>query len=64
MFFVEEQMMTHGYPAYTTSCAWLGYSDELLRQVGTAPGLLDGLSMKSTLSFLLIGTRPYSVLSF
>ena len=26
-------MLTEGYPAYTTSCAWLGYSDELLTQV-------------------------------
>lgn len=24
----------HGYPAYTTSCAWLGYSDDTLKQVG------------------------------
>uniref|UniRef100_A0A8C8SKH6 Mitochondrial enolase superfamily member 1 n=1 Tax=Pelusios castaneus TaxID=367368 RepID=A0A8C8SKH6_9SAUR len=23
----EEQMLKHGYPAYTTSCAWLGYPD-------------------------------------
>lgn len=26
-------MMREGYPAYTTSCAWLGYSDEQLTQV-------------------------------
>lgn len=31
--FAEEQMLTHGYPAYTTSCAWLGYSDQQLKQV-------------------------------
>uniref|UniRef100_A0A8C5ZAB1 Mitochondrial enolase superfamily member 1 n=1 Tax=Marmota marmota marmota TaxID=9994 RepID=A0A8C5ZAB1_MARMA len=30
----EEQMLMHGYPAYTTSCAWLGYSDDTLKQVG------------------------------
>uniref|UniRef100_A0A8C9PY84 Mitochondrial enolase superfamily member 1 n=1 Tax=Spermophilus dauricus TaxID=99837 RepID=A0A8C9PY84_SPEDA len=32
--FPEEQMLMHGYPAYTTSCAWLGYSDDTLKQVG------------------------------
>ncbi|XP_004579672.2 mitochondrial enolase superfamily member 1 [Ochotona princeps] len=37
----EEQMLTHGYPAYTTSCAWLGYSDEMLRQ-RCAEALKDG----------------------
>lgn len=26
-------MLKQGYPAYTTSCAWLGYSDEKLREV-------------------------------
>uniref|UniRef100_A0A3Q3W5P8 Mandelate racemase/muconate lactonizing enzyme C-terminal domain-containing protein n=1 Tax=Mola mola TaxID=94237 RepID=A0A3Q3W5P8_MOLML len=31
----EDQMLKEGYPAYTTSCAWLGYSDELLRQLCT-----------------------------
>uniref|UniRef100_A0A8C2RRJ4 Enolase C-terminal domain-containing protein n=1 Tax=Capra hircus TaxID=9925 RepID=A0A8C2RRJ4_CAPHI len=30
----EEQMLAHGYPAYTTSCAWLGYPDATLKQVG------------------------------
>lgn len=30
----EKQMRMHGYPAYTTSCAWLGYSDNTLKQVG------------------------------
>ncbi|CAG10211.1 unnamed protein product, partial [Tetraodon nigroviridis] len=29
----EDQMLREGYPAYTTSCAWLGYSDELLTQL-------------------------------
>ncbi|XP_019482736.1 PREDICTED: mitochondrial enolase superfamily member 1 isoform X2 [Hipposideros armiger] len=29
----EGQMLTHGYPAYTTSCAWLGYSDDTLKQM-------------------------------
>ncbi|XP_036761716.2 mitochondrial enolase superfamily member 1 isoform X4 [Manis pentadactyla] len=29
----EEQMRMHGYPAYTTSCAWLGYSDNTLKQL-------------------------------
>ncbi|CAG5896197.1 unnamed protein product [Menidia menidia] len=28
----EEQMLSEGYPAYTTSCAWLGYSDQQLRE--------------------------------
>jgi L-fuconate dehydratase len=29
----EARMMEHGFPAYTTSAAWLGYSDEKLRQL-------------------------------
>ncbi|XP_056439766.1 mitochondrial enolase superfamily member 1 isoform X2 [Gadus chalcogrammus] len=32
---LEEQMLTEGYPAYTTSCAWLGYSDQQLTQLCT-----------------------------
>uniref|UniRef100_A0A8B9P3D8 Enolase superfamily member 1 n=1 Tax=Apteryx owenii TaxID=8824 RepID=A0A8B9P3D8_APTOW len=31
----EEQMLKHGYPAYTTSCAWLCSSDQLLKQLCT-----------------------------
>ncbi|KAM7125592.1 LOW QUALITY PROTEIN: mitochondrial enolase superfamily member 1 [Molossus nigricans] len=31
----EEQMLMHGYPAYTTSCAWLGYSDDTLKWLCT-----------------------------
>ncbi|XP_060056757.1 mitochondrial enolase superfamily member 1 isoform X3 [Erinaceus europaeus] len=31
----EAQMLTQGYPAYTTSCAWLGYSDDRLKQLCT-----------------------------
>jgi L-fuconate dehydratase len=27
----EAEMLQHGYPAYTTSAGWLGYSDEKLR---------------------------------
>ncbi|XP_005995779.1 mitochondrial enolase superfamily member 1 isoform X1 [Latimeria chalumnae] len=37
----EEQMLKSGYPAYTTSCAWLGYSDEKLKQLGNE-ALKDG----------------------
>ncbi|XP_067257628.1 mitochondrial enolase superfamily member 1 [Chanodichthys erythropterus] len=29
----EEQMLREGYPAYTTSCAWLGYTDQQLTQL-------------------------------
>jgi len=29
----EEEMVRGGYPAYTTSAGWLGYSDEKLRQL-------------------------------
>ena len=29
----EAEMMREGYPAYTTSAGWLGYSDEKLRQL-------------------------------
>ncbi|XP_033841827.1 mitochondrial enolase superfamily member 1 isoform X1 [Periophthalmus magnuspinnatus] len=31
----EQQMLKEGYPAYTTSCAWLGYPDEQLKQLCT-----------------------------
>ncbi|XP_029082021.1 mitochondrial enolase superfamily member 1 isoform X1 [Monodon monoceros] len=37
----EEQMLVHGYPAYTTSCAWLGYSDTTLKQL-CSKALEDG----------------------
>ncbi|XP_037066094.1 mitochondrial enolase superfamily member 1 isoform X2 [Peromyscus leucopus] len=37
----EEQMLRNGYPAYTTSCAWLGYSDSTLKQL-CAAALKDG----------------------
>ena len=29
----EAELLEHGYPAYTTSAGWLGYSDEKLRQL-------------------------------
>ncbi|RVE58666.1 hypothetical protein OJAV_G00196690 [Oryzias javanicus] len=31
----EDEMLREGYPAYTTSCAWLGYSDQQLKQLCT-----------------------------
>ncbi|KAM7390306.1 hypothetical protein PAMA_008466 [Pampus argenteus] len=31
----EDQMLNGGYPAYTTSCAWLGYPDQQLKQLCT-----------------------------
>uniref|UniRef100_A0A8C5Q4W5 Mitochondrial enolase superfamily member 1 n=1 Tax=Leptobrachium leishanense TaxID=445787 RepID=A0A8C5Q4W5_9ANUR len=31
----EEYMEKNGYPAYTTSCAWLGYSDQQLQKLCT-----------------------------
>jgi L-fuconate dehydratase len=37
----EAYVREHGYPAYTTSAGWLGYSDELIRQLcreGVAQG--------------------------
>jgi L-fuconate dehydratase len=37
----EQEMRTKGYPAYTTSAGWLGYSDDKLRQLcrnGVAQG--------------------------
>ncbi|KAB1258334.1 Mitochondrial enolase superfamily member 1 [Camelus dromedarius] len=37
----EEQMLTEGYPAYTTSCAWLGYPDATLQQL-CSEALKDG----------------------
>uniref|UniRef100_A0A3Q4HFJ2 Enolase superfamily member 1 n=1 Tax=Neolamprologus brichardi TaxID=32507 RepID=A0A3Q4HFJ2_NEOBR len=32
-FLSEDRMLKEGYPAYTTSCAWLGYSDQQLKQL-------------------------------
>ncbi|RPI26189.1 MAG: fuconate dehydratase, partial [Acidobacteria bacterium] len=29
----ERELLQHGYPAYTTSTAWLGYTDERLREL-------------------------------
>ncbi|XP_063307574.1 mitochondrial enolase superfamily member 1 [Pelobates fuscus] len=37
----EEYIEKNGYPAYTTSCAWLGYSDEQLQKL-CANALKDG----------------------
>ncbi|KAM4028504.1 mitochondrial enolase superfamily member 1 isoform 1-T2 [Anomaloglossus baeobatrachus] len=37
----EEYMVKKGYPAYTTSCAWLGYSDEQLQKL-CADALKEG----------------------
>ncbi|XP_030068832.1 mitochondrial enolase superfamily member 1 isoform X1 [Microcaecilia unicolor] len=37
----EEQMLKNGYPAYTTSCAWLGYTDQQLKEL-CAGALKDG----------------------
>uniref|UniRef100_A0AAQ5XM92 Mitochondrial enolase superfamily member 1 n=1 Tax=Amphiprion ocellaris TaxID=80972 RepID=A0AAQ5XM92_AMPOC len=35
VFLSEDQMLKEGYPAYTTSCAWLGYPDQQLKQLCT-----------------------------
>ncbi|XP_031440059.1 mitochondrial enolase superfamily member 1 isoform X1 [Clupea harengus] len=37
----EEDMLREGYPAYTTSCAWLGYTDQQLTQL-CSKALADG----------------------
>lgn len=37
----EQEMLEHGYPAYTTSAGWLGYSDEKLRHLVRA-GMAQG----------------------
>lgn len=37
------QMRTNGYPAYTTSAGWLGYSDEKVRDLCTA-AIADGFT--------------------
>ncbi|XP_062377035.1 mitochondrial enolase superfamily member 1 isoform X2 [Sardina pilchardus] len=37
----EELMLKEGYPAYTTSCAWLGYPDQQLTQL-CSQALADG----------------------
>jgi len=37
----EKEMMANGYPAYTTSAGWLGYSDEKVRRL-VREGLAEG----------------------
>lgn len=37
----EAEMLSHGYPAYTTSAGWLGYSDEKIRHL-IRDALADG----------------------
>ena len=37
----EAEMRRHGYPAYTTSAGWMGYSDDKIRQL-CRRGLADG----------------------
>src|SRR5690349_21441981 len=39
----EQEMLAAGYPAYTTSAGWLGYSDGKVRQL-VREGLADGWS--------------------
>lgn len=39
----ENEMRAAGYPAYTTSAGWLGYSDEKVRQL-VRDGIADGWS--------------------
>ena len=39
----EAEMLAHGYPAYTTSAGWLGYSDDKVRQL-VRTGLAEGWS--------------------
>ena len=39
----EEEMRAAGYPAYTTSAGWLGYSDQKVRQL-VREGIADGWS--------------------
>lgn len=37
----EQEMLVHGYPAYTTSAGWLGYSDDKVRRL-VREGLANG----------------------
>ena len=37
----ERQMLAEGYPAYTTSAGWLGYSDDKVRRL-SREGIADG----------------------
>jgi L-fuconate dehydratase len=39
----EEEMRAHGYPAYTTSAGWLGYSDDKIRRL-CRQALADGFT--------------------
>ena len=39
----QRELVAHGYPAYTTSAGWLGYSDEKIRRL-CREGMADGWS--------------------
>lgn len=47
-------MLAQGYPAYTTSCAWLGYSDDTLKQVGILTWLCKQAEWGETNLFFLL----------
>jgi L-fuconate dehydratase len=40
----EAELLAHGYPAYTTTPGWLGYSDEKLAKL-SREAVIDGFSM-------------------
>lgn len=48
----ESELMQHGYPAYTTSAGWLGYSDDKLRQL-----CREGLSVGWTQFKMKVGAK-------
>lgn len=48
----ESELMQHGYPAYTTSAGWLGYSDDKLRRL-----CREGLSVGWTQFKMKVGAK-------
>ncbi|KAM6210922.1 LOW QUALITY PROTEIN: mitochondrial enolase superfamily member 1 [Sarcoramphus papa] len=51
----EQQMLKHGYLAYTTSCAWLGYSDQQLKQMQCGRVIWRGIIDVTLLAVTHIG---------
>lgn len=41
IFFTEKEMLQSGFPAYTTSAGWLGYSDAKIKDVRKNLKILD-----------------------
>ena len=54
IFILEKNLLQDGYQAYTTSTAWLGYTDEVLLQVRVRPSFIELLKQKILLKKSLL----------